>query len=1196
MLPSEERQKGLRQDKSDDSGSEHEWNSANAVYTGGYLYKKDGNAGNSSGGNTGSTIADGIYTATSNSTVNKDGETYKATVTVTVSGGKITEITATGASSSDNKSYLNKAVKGINSSLSGTTASSNSGSQADSVSGATKSSKIIKEAIDLALSKAPTGNSESGGGSESGGNTGSTIADGIYTATSNSTVNKDGETYKATVTVTVTGGKITNITATGATTSTNRSYLGEAVKGINSSLSGTTASSTSGSQADTVSGATKSSKIVKEAIDLALSGASSGGEETETYYTVKWKSYDGNSTLATDSVKEGEKPTYSGVTPSKVSDTQYDYVFSGWSTQTYQSSGTATENLPKVSGNITYYATFRQVAKVTVQDGIYGDNSATVQNYGYTPIVMLNIKNGIIQSFNADAETNSTNQEFFGEAVEGISTQIVGNSVSATQNIDTVSGATFVSKALITEIKKAVSENPKGLYTVKWQNEDGTVLKTDSNITYGNRTADYQPNNPTKTEDSNYTYTFKGWNPTVNTFVTENVTYTAQYNAVEKETPLPTIADGIYGDNSAVLEKFAYQPIVSLTIENGIITSFNADVETNATNKGFFQIATAGIRNQIENQNVSVTENIDTVSGATFVSRALITDIQKALSESPKGTYTVKWKNDNGTVLENDIMLYGSRTAYNGGTPTKTSDSKYTYTFEQWTPTVATFVTENQIYTAQYTAEEIPQISKISGKYIDGTQYVAYGYTPVVKLTVQDNTITAVDVTTDDSGNNTYYINTGVNWLKNGLVGKTADETSVDEIDTVSGATVVKNALRQSAKKALSAENLIEWKDYDDTLLDSAYVSDGTMPFYDGDTPSRADYNFTGWTPNIHTVSGSEIYVATYEADNTTYRVIYDLDGGSGVIVDNTEYRSGDVVYVSTKIPTKKGFKFDYWTLDGKKIYDNTFTMPAKNVTVKAVWKEWYQAGIYTGDIFVENFLGNYGLHVTCEVDDYNNIVSVTAETYDDEIGLELFDFEESVTYVNENICYEDISQEMLERCYYAWNVEYGSDAPLFASDIVSGIMEALQNEPQQGYSVSIQDYTNSGATTTLYPTQYQSGVITFTVKSEKAVAVFTDNGNDTYTRLYCTLNSKEEHQFTLNVDRDVKLIIAYKGDVNLDGKVTLADAVLLNRYMAGNIDISNKQFMVADVVTEGRINLKDTVSLQRYLLGNVRYDFDMTA
>lgn len=892
----------LRQDKSDDSGSEHEWDSANAVYTGGYLYKKDGNAGNSSGGNTGSTIADGIYTATSNSTVSKDGETYKATVTVTVSGGKITKITATGA-----------------------------------------------------------------------------------------------------------------------TTSTNRSYLGESVKGINSSLSGTTASSTSGSQADSVSGATKSSKIVKEAIDLALSGASSGSEETETYYTVKWKSYDGNSTLAADSVKEGEKPTYSGITPSKASDTQYDYVFSGWSTQTYQSSGTATENLPKVSGNITYYATFRQVAKVTVQDGIYGDNSATVQNYGYTPVVMLNIKNGIIQSFNADAETNSTNQEFFGEAVEGISTQITGNSVSATQNIDTV-------------------------------------------------------------------------------------------------------------------------------------------------------------------------------SGATFVSRALITDIQKAFSESPKGTYTVKWINDNGTVLENDIMPYGSRTVYNGEAPVKANDGQYTYTFEQWTPTVETFVTENKTYTAQYSAEEIPQISKISGKYIDGTQYVAYGYTPVVKLTVQDNIITAVNVTTDDSGSNTYYINTGVNWLKNGLVGKTADETSVDEIDTVSGATVVKNALRQSAKKALSAENLIEWKDYDDTLLDSAYVSDGTMPFYDGDTPSRADYNFTGWTPNIHTVSGSEIYVADYEADNTTYRVVYDLDGGSGVIAESTEYRSGDVVYVSTKIPTKKGFQFDYWTLDGKKIYGNTFTMPAKNVTVKAVWKEWYQAGIYTGDILVENFLGNYGLRVTCEVDDYNNIVSVAAETYDDEIGLEMFDFEESVTYVNENICYEDISQEMLERCYYAWNVEYGSDAPLFASDIVSGIMEALQNEPQQGYSVSIEDYTNSGATTTLYPTQYQSGVITFTVKSEKAVAVFTDNGNDTYTRLYCTLNSKEEHQFTLNVNRDVKLIIAYKGDVSLDGKVTLADVVLLNRYIAGSIDISNKQFMAADVVTEGRINLKDTVSLQRYLLGNVRYDFDMTA
>ena len=110
----------LRQDKSDDSGSAHEWSSASTKYTGGVLYKtgesgtgtgSGSDSGSGTGTDSGSTaaiIADGTYTATSNSTYKKDSETYSATVTITVSGGKITSVTGSGpVTSSDNKSYFN---------------------------------------------------------------------------------------------------------------------------------------------------------------------------------------------------------------------------------------------------------------------------------------------------------------------------------------------------------------------------------------------------------------------------------------------------------------------------------------------------------------------------------------------------------------------------------------------------------------------------------------------------------------------------------------------------------------------------------------------------------------------------------------------------------------------------------------------------------------------------------------------------------------------------------------------------------------------------------------------------------------------------------------------------------------------------------------------------------------------------------
>ena len=66
------------------------------------------------------------------------------------------------------------------------------------------------------------------------------------------------------------------------------------------------------------------------------------------------------------------------------------------------------------------------------------------------------------------------------------------------------------------------------LYTVTWQNYDGTILETD--YYFSGETPVYDGINPTKPGDSTYTYTFDGWSPAVTT-VTQNVIYTAQYSS-----------------------------------------------------------------------------------------------------------------------------------------------------------------------------------------------------------------------------------------------------------------------------------------------------------------------------------------------------------------------------------------------------------------------------------------------------------------------------------------------------------------------------------------------------------------------------------------------------------------------------------------------------------------------------------------
>ena len=201
---------------------------------------------------------------------------------------------------------------------------------------------MIKEAINLAMQNAP-----SGSGSDTP--VSAELADGTYTATSSSTYKKDGEIYSATVKITISGGKITSLTATGPTSSSdNKSYFNKALSGIQSKLVGQTATKDSGNNVDTVSKATNSSRLIKEAITLALEKAQSSSGETPKTYTVTWKNYNGT-TLETDkNVTEGTKPSYNSAAPTRLSDGQYNYTFAGWATSSYQTSGTSVSNLPVV--------------------------------------------------------------------------------------------------------------------------------------------------------------------------------------------------------------------------------------------------------------------------------------------------------------------------------------------------------------------------------------------------------------------------------------------------------------------------------------------------------------------------------------------------------------------------------------------------------------------------------------------------------------------------------------------------------------------------------------------------------------------------------------------------------------------------------------------------------------------------------
>lgn len=91
--------------------------------------------------------------------------------------------------------------------------------------------------------------------------------------------------------------------------------------------------------------------------------------------------------------------------------------------------------------------------------------------------------------------------------------------------------------------------------------------------------------------------------------------------------------------------------------------------------------------------------------------------------------YTIKFLNEDSTQLQSGKVAYGNTPVYSGATPTKAADAQYTYTFANWTPTIAK-VTGDATYTATYGKT----VNKYTIKYNAGEgtgsmedQEVAYG-------------------------------------------------------------------------------------------------------------------------------------------------------------------------------------------------------------------------------------------------------------------------------------------------------------------------------------------------------------------------------------------------------------------------------------------------------------------------------------
>ena len=228
-----------------------------------------------------------------------------------------------------------------------------------------------------------------------------------------------------------------------------------------------------------------------------------------------------------------------------------------------------------------------------------------VQGFGGTTKVSVTIADGKIT--NIETLSNGDDRQYFDRA----SGTIIKNILSKqSTSVDTVSGATFSSKGIISAVKDALNQ----------------ASVSDSNSDTSNNTS------VTKDE-------------TVTSNATESAKSATSNTVDNSKTTSSNYKDGTYTGSGTGFDGATTK--ISVTIANGKIT--NIKTISNGDTPEFYNQASNGIINKmISTQSASV----DTVSGATFSSNGIISAVKNALNQASGSASSSVTSNNNAAKSE----------------------------------------------------------------------------------------------------------------------------------------------------------------------------------------------------------------------------------------------------------------------------------------------------------------------------------------------------------------------------------------------------------------------------------------------------------------------------------------------------------------------------------------------------------------
>lgn len=332
-----------------------------------------------------------------------------------------------------------------------------------------------------------------------------------------------------------------------------------------------------------------------------------------TNYTVSFKNYDGT-LLSEITVEKGQTATYNGPTPTRAETNEATYTFKGWD------------------------ASLENITSDCIRVAQYNETLKPVTNY--YKVTFKNYDNTLLQEVTVE------------EGKSAVYTGQTPSKPSTPTHTYTFKGWDASLDNIASDcVRVAQYDEAQTKYTVTFKNYDGTVLyetyvEAGKNATYGGAA-------PTRNETNEATYTFAGWNHSLEN-ITNDLIVVAQYNEILKPVT-------IY--HTVTFKNYDGTLLQQVKVEDGKNAVYSGQTPTRE----------------------NTPEHTYTFIGWDEPLNNITFDCIRIAQYTEKNVeYTVKFYNYNDQLLYTDVVYYQQNATYYGPTPTKEATVGYYYTFKGW--------------------------------------------------------------------------------------------------------------------------------------------------------------------------------------------------------------------------------------------------------------------------------------------------------------------------------------------------------------------------------------------------------------------------------------------------------------------------------------------------------------------------------